>query len=148
MNAFLLLVLGSVVGGSQSPAAPQESLEAVADRFVQAWMESDTRRLEAMLRSSGIRLHLQGEDHLSLPPRQVRAALDGLMDRSPVGEVTVTRVVPSEGDPSQGFADFLWRTGAPGGGGPITFTLFVAFAWEGDSWQITAIRILPSASYP
>jgi hypothetical protein len=91
---------------------------------------------------SGIRLHLPGEEHMLIQPRQAQAALRSFLERYPGGEARVTRVSLAGGDPRKGFAEVRWRTRAQGIGEPVMFTLFVAFSLESEAWRVTEIRIL------
>lgn len=124
------------------PAPPQSVLEVEASRFAQAWGAGDAVALGRTMNSAGIRLHLPGEEHMLIQPRQAQAALRSFMGRYPGGDARVTRVSLSGGDPRKGFAEIRWRTRAQGVGDLSTFTLFVAFSLEGEVWRVTEIRVL------
>jgi hypothetical protein len=124
------------------PAPAQAVLEVEASRFAQAWGAGDAVGLGRTLNSAGIRLHLPGEEHMLIQPRQAQAALRSFMERYPGGDARVTRVSLSGGDPRMGFAEIRWRARAQGVGDPSTFTLFVAFSLEGEVWRVTEIRVL------
>ena len=147
----LLLSLGFLLAGPPpGDAVPgvQPSLDPVATDVAQAWQEGDPGALVRVMRPSGIRLHLGEEEHASLAPRQVQAALRDFMARYSSGEVGIMRVALAGGDPSKGFTDIRWRTVASRGSETVTFTLFVAFALEGEAWQITEIRVLSPLPAP
>ncbi len=144
MTAAVLLCLGLLVPAHGLLAQP--ALDPAADRFVQAWLDGDISALGLMMRPAGIRLHLVGEDHLAIQPRQVQAALREFTAQYGGGEMVVSRVAPAGGDPSKGFADLLWLAPAPARGEVVTFTLFVAFTLEEGQWRITEIRIYPPPS--
>ncbi len=120
----------------------QPALQEEARRFGRAWAQQDGAVLEAMMRREGIRLHLLGEEHGSVPPRQARAALLDLMEGFPGGEPTVVRASASQGDARKGFADLRVVSRAPGAAGPIILTVFVGFALEGGAWVVTEVRVL------
>jgi hypothetical protein len=120
----------------------QPALEEEANRFAQAWSQEDVRALGSLMTRRGIRLHLPGEEHSRIPPRQAQAAVAEFMERYVPGEVEVTRVSIVGGSPQEGYAELRWATRASDPAEPLTFTLFVAFALEDESWRVTEIRIL------
>jgi hypothetical protein len=125
------------------PGSPFQALESEAHRFAQAWTAGDAQALGRALSPSGIRLHLPGEEHMTIQQRQAQAALRSFVGRYPGGDAGVTRVSQSGGDPRKGFAEIRWRTRAQGMGEPVIFTLFVAFSFEREAWWVTEIRVLP-----
>ena len=125
-----------------SYAPGQTALEAEARDFADAWEGEDTGQLRDAMIGKGIRLHLPGEDHVLIRPRQAQAALDAFLDGYSGGEARVSRVSLAEGDLEKGFAEIRWRTGSPGVTEPVIFTLFVAFAFQHESWAVTEIRVL------
>ncbi|MFH1763678.1 MAG: nuclear transport factor 2 family protein [Gemmatimonadota bacterium] len=148
-----LLVLAALVPGALAPGAlapcalapgpaAQSILEGEALRFAQAWEGEDLRLLGELMAEDGIRLHLPGEDHVLIRPRQARAALGAFLERYAGGEADLTRVSLAGGDLGKGFAEIRWRTGSPGVPEPVVFTLFVAFSSENDRWSVTEIRVL------
>lgn len=140
MITSLALVTGLLAG--IGPASVQPTLEEEALRFSERWLAKDDEALGGSLSSDGILLHLPDEKHNRLQPRQARAAIQAFLRRYPEGEVAVTRVSQAEGDVGRGFAEIRWTTGSPGAGEPVIFTVFVAFAEAGDSWDVTEIRVL------
>ena len=135
---FLFTALSLPVSGP----VLQTPLEREAIRFAQAWEEEDTRLLGAIMARDGIRLHMPGEQHVLIRPRQAQAALQAFLDRYDGGETEVTRVSMAGGDSGKGFAEIQWRTGSPGVVEPVIFTVFVAYAFESESWVVTEIRVL------
>jgi hypothetical protein len=133
----LALALSALAASPQQPA-----LEGEARRFAQAWARRDGTALESMMRAGGVRLHLLGEEHGSVPPRQGRAALLELMQRHPGGDPRVGRVAAAEGDARKGFAELRVETRAPGALAPVILTVFVGFALEGAGWVVTEVRVL------
>jgi hypothetical protein len=125
------------------PGLPWQTLESEAQRFAQAWTAGDAQALGRALNPSGIRLHLPGEEHMTIQPRQAQAALRSFVGRYPGGDARITRVSLSGGDPRKGFAEIRWRARAQGVGEPVMFTLFVAFSFEREAWWVTEIRVLP-----
>lgn len=123
-------------------SGPQPVLENEATRFSEAWGGKEVRELGQMMALDGIRLHLPGEEHHLISPRQAQAALGTFLDRHPAGELQVTRVTLAEGEPPRGFAEIQWQTGSPGVSEPVNFTLFVAYARLSESWYVTEIRVL------
>ena len=124
------------------PAGFQSALEVEAGRFARAWGAGDAQALGRSMNPAGIRLHLPGEEHMLIQPRQAQAALRTFMGRYPGGDARVTRVSLAGGDPRKGFAEIRWRTRAQGMGEPAMFTLFVAYSLEDESWLVTEIRVL------
>jgi len=121
---------------------PQSVLEGEALKFAQAWEREDTRFLKEAMAGKGIRLHLPGEEHVLIRPRQAKAALGAFLGRYAGGEARVTQVSLTGGDPDKGFAEIRWRTGSSGVPEPVIFTLFVAYAFENERWVVTEIRVL------
>jgi len=137
MTVLLAVFLTAALGpGLQS--IPDEE----AERFAGAWVEKDVRALGDLMAEDGIRLHLPGEEHQRINPRQARAALHAFLEHYAGGEVDAIEVSLAGGDPGKGFAEIRWRTGSPGVTEPVIFTLFVAFAHVDESWVVTEIRVL------
>jgi len=133
-----LLILAALLSGGPI----QDLLEGEALRFAQAWGREDTPLLREVLVERGIRLHLPGEEHVLIKPRQAQAALDAFMEGYSGGEAQVSRVSLAEGNAEKGFAEIRWRTGSPAVAEPVIFTLFVAYAFEKERWAVTEIRVL------
>jgi hypothetical protein len=133
-----LLALAALLPGT----ALQSVLDGEALSFAQAWERQDTRLLGEVMAGNGIRLHLPGEDHVLIRPRQARAALGAFLRRYAGGEAQIMRVSLAGGNPEKGFAEIRWRTDSPGVAEPVVFTLFVAFAFENESWSVSEIRVL------
>ncbi len=123
-------------------AGPQSVLEGEAVKFSDAWGGKEVQELGKMMAQDGIRLHLPGEEHHLISPRQAQAALGTFLERYPAGEPHVTRVTLAGGEPARGFAEIQWETGSPGVSEPVIFTLFVAYAQLSESWSVTEIRVL------
>ena len=127
---------------SPSQQESQTVLEREALEFAGAWGRKDTAVLREAMAPKGIRLHLPGEDHHVIRPRQAQAALQAFLERYSQSEAQVVRVSMTGAGPEKGFAELRWTTGSPGITGPVIFTLFVAFAFENESWMVTEIRVL------
>lgn len=137
------MTLFLVVLAALHPSVPgQTTLDRAALDFAQAWEREDTGELRTAMAGDGIRLHLPGEDHVMIRPRQAQAALGTFLEGYSGGEARVSRVSLAEGDLEKGFAEIHWRTASPGVTEPVIFTLFVAFAVENESWDVTEIRVL------
>lgn len=135
---LLLLALCALRPGP----ALQSMLEGEALSFAQAWENEDIGLLGEVMEEDGIRLHLPGEEHVLIRPRQARAALAAFLGRYAGGETEITRVSLAGGDPAKGFAEIRWQTGSPGVTEPVIFTLFVAYSLENENWAVTEIRVL------
>jgi len=125
------------------PRGPQEVLEEEALRFAGAWVDGDTRTLEAMLAPGGIRLHIEGDLFPSVDLHRAVGALKAFLEKFDGGEAELMRVSYTPGVVPAGFADLQWRTQVAGTGEAVTFTLFVAFATNDGAWTVTEIRVLP-----
>jgi hypothetical protein len=148
MAFFLAAALVSLGATNEAPpknSGPEQeaSLQEVALAFAQAWVDGDGEALEGMMETGGIRLHLLGEEHLVIPPRQARRSLMSFLERYEGGEAEVPRASQIGGDPTRGFAEIRWGCRVSGTPEPVIFTLFVAFARTGAEWRVTEIRILP-----
>jgi hypothetical protein len=124
------------------PGGGQATLEAEAQSFSAAWLAKDADGLGQTFSEEGILLHLPGEKHNRLNPRQARAALGAFLRRYSEGETTVMGVTRAAGADGRGFAEIRWSTGSPGAGEPVIFTVFVAYSNAGNSWDVTEIRVL------
>ena len=132
----LLIVLAALV-----PLA-QPSLEEEARTFAQDWAAQDAEALGEVMAEGGIRLHLPGEEHNLVSPRQAKAALTAFLERYEGGDVRISRVALTGESPDRGYSELAWATGSPGVTGPVRFTVFVAFSARGDEWVVTEIRVL------
>lgn len=137
MSACLLAVALLIPGG-----VPQPDLEEVVNRFAEGWGQEDVRALGSLMDPEGIRLILPGVEHALILPRHAQAALGAFLEGHSPGEIQITRISLAGGDPHKGFSELRWRTRGPGSSGSTTFTLFVAYAVDDDSWRVTEIRIL------
>jgi len=147
-----LVLLGTITWAPSQPVLQAQEptlqdqeipLQDQAIRFAQAWVNGEGKRLEGMMAPQGIRLHLQGEEHLSIPPRQAGASLLAFLERYEGGEAEVFRVSHVGGDASRAFTEIRWGCRVSGTAEFVTFTLFVAFARTETGWMVTEIRILP-----
>ena len=138
-----VLILAMALGCFPTSPSPQSTLEDAALRFARAWFQGGGGGLERLMKAGGIRLHLPGEEHRSVPPRQARAALDDFLKRHPGSEPRVIRATTSEGDPRRGLAELRLEPRAVEGGEAVIFSLFVGFSLEPDGWVVTEVRILP-----
>jgi len=135
---FALLALGLLL----PVTLPQSMLEGEALSFLQAWESEDTRLLGDFMAPEGIRLQLPGEEHLLIQPRQAQAALSAFLRHYSGGEAQISRVSLAGGGSEKGSAEILWKTGSPEVAEPVTFTLFLAYAFENERWLVTEIRVL------
>ncbi|MGW8267701.1 MAG: hypothetical protein ACWGSQ_15155 [Longimicrobiales bacterium] len=135
--------VGSGPVPSVFPGGQQELLEGEALRFAGAWVDGDTRTLEAMLDPDGIRLHIQGDLYPSVDLHRAAGALKAFLEKFDGGEAELMRVSHTPGAVPTGFADLQWRTQVAGTGEVVIFTLFVAFAANDGAWTVTEIRVLP-----
>ena len=146
----LMLTLAALAGGSllqvefqgELQGEFQGGLQGEAVRWAQAWTGKDSHALAGFMAGEGIRLHLPGEEHLSIRPRQAEAALRVFLRSYEAGEASITRVSPIGGGAREGFAEIRWVTGSPGSREPVIFTLFVGYALGDEGWAVTEIRIL------
>ena len=140
MSALLLaltvLFLGSLEQDSQAVLG-REALE-----FAGAWVGKDAAFLGEAMATKGIRLHLPGEVHQVIRPRQAKAALLAFLGRYTAGEASVVRVSETGAPPGKGYAELTWTTSSPGITEPVIFTLFVAYAFENEGWSVSEIRVL------
>ncbi len=137
-----MTILVAILSLAAAGLASQPALETEAERFAEAWSSSDTEFLTRVLAEGGIRLHLPGEDHVLIRPRQARAALEGFLGRHGPGEALVTRASLAGGSTEKGFAEIRWTTSSPGLPDPVIFILFVGYSLENDRWTVTEIRVL------
>jgi hypothetical protein len=134
--SWFLVVLAALV-----PLA-QPGLEEQARTFAEAWGEKDAEGLREAMAEGGIRLHLPGEEHHLISPRQAEAALTAFLERYEGGDVRISRVALTGESPNRGYSELDWATGSPGVTGPVKFTVFVAFSARGNGWVVTEIRVL------
>lgn len=123
-------------------AVHQSALDLEAESFARAWVDRDARTLGESMTGEGIRLHLPGEEHRLIRPRQAQAALVSFLEKYEKGEAQVTKVSMASGGSEKAYVEIRWRTGSPGVTEPVIFTVFVAYALGEEGWSVIEIRIL------
>lgn len=133
-----LLAMALLVSGAGPQTGPRDQAEA----FARAWVERDGGALRGAMATGGILLHLPGEEHALLRPRQAEAALMTFLERYAPGRTELTRLSPAGEDQDQAFAEIMWETGSTGITEPVIFTLFLAYSLGDEGWTVTEIRVL------
>ena len=127
----------------QAQVPPSDpDLQGSALSFAQAWVNSDVKSLEKMLRPSGVRLQLQEGQNLQVTPRQAGAAIANFMQRYRGGEAELFRISQLGEDSGSGFVEFRWTCQVSGLQAPVIFSLFIAFDRTDSGWIVTEVRLL------
>jgi len=134
---FLFMAPGSL---QDQPVQTRLSRETAL--FAEAWVGRDVRALGDLMAEGGIRLHLPGEEHQLIRPRQAQAALEVFLGQYNPGRVEVNRISPTGEGSEEGFAEIRWITGSPGVAEPVIFTVFVGYGLAESGWAVTEIRVL------
>lgn len=118
-----------------------QSLDEAVGRFVAAWGESDGNGLQRLMAES-VRLELEGQEYLGIPPRQAAASLQRYLARFGASAPTVDRSGGTSGDASRGFAELSWSPPDPATGQPSSRAIFVGLRRSGEVWMVAEIRVL------
>lgn len=124
---------------AQEPTPP---LEDVAVAIAAYWAEGDAAGLASVVDDAGAGLHLEGERHPALAPRQVRATLEDLFGERRGGSVVVEHTERVGGAPPRAWAELRWTTVTAGTADPLSYRVFVGFVEAGGRWRIDEIRVL------
>jgi hypothetical protein len=123
-----------------TPALGQ-GVSAAAGRFQASWGQEDARALEAMM-APAVRLDVEGEAHLGVPPRQAAATLSRLFDRYAPAAPEIVRHREPEAGSERGFAEFRWSPLTAQTAEPSPYVIFVVFRSEGPELRIAELRVL------
>ncbi|MBW3535452.1 MAG: hypothetical protein KY453_09600 [Gemmatimonadetes bacterium] len=139
LRFLAVLALASPAALSAQGRVP---LQDVATAVAAYWAEGDAAGLASLVSDAGARLHLEGERHPALPPRQVRATLEDMFGDVRRGSVSVERAEQMDGSPPRGWAELRWDTVPPGMAEPVAHRVFIGFMEDGDRWRIAEIRVM------
>lgn len=134
------LVLALALAAVPSGLAGQ-GLEGVVSQFASAWGREDTGTLQGLLAPS-VRLELDGQEYLGVPPRQAAASVDRLFRGLDPASPRVTRQGDLGAEEDRGFAELSWNPRAPGSAEPASYLIFLGLRRSPDGWRITELRIL------
>lgn len=118
-----------------------QTLDQAVDRFASAWASEDLSALQGLLAPT-VRLDLEGQAYLGVPPRQVAARVERLLDRYDPAAPRLTRRGGDE-ESGRGFAEFEWAPRPGGSQDAVPHAIFVAFRPAAEGWRIAELRILP-----
>ena len=137
----LVLALLLPVSGPMAKAVEGQALDPAVATIGAAWGSEDSNSLQRLLAPT-VRLHVEGQDHLGVPPRQVAATLDRLFRRYRPERPLVQR----QRDPSEsgdgGFVEFRWSPVTEDTGERIAYVVFVVFRRVDDDWRVAELRVL------
>lgn len=132
-----LLVAGPAVGQSPAP------LEQFVRRVGYLWEAKDVDHLVDLVSESEPVLLDRGGGTERVNGRHAAAALRSLFaDRESVA-VRATKATVSGGQPVRGFGELTWVYRARGAPGEQTRSVYVGAVWDGRTWRISELRLLP-----
>lgn len=136
-RAGLTFILWLAAG---APALGQ-SVSAAAGRFQASWAREDAGTIGEMM-APAVRLDVEGEAHLGVPPRQAAATLSRLFDRYAPAALEIVRHREPEDGRGRGFAEFRWSPLTAQTAEPSPYVIFVVFRSEGPELRIAELRVL------
>ena len=128
------------VGLKPDPAAGQDMDRLVAE-FTRVWSNQDADALQGILASS-VRLDLEGQQYLGVPPRQVSASVGRLFQRLGAAALVVSRSGTLAESHDRGYAEFTWSPSAEDTGTTVRYVIFTSLRRVDGGWHITELRIL------
>lgn len=137
-GVFLGLFMAVALSG---PPLQAQDLAPLVSRLTGAWGSEDTATLGSLMAPT-VRLSLEGESHMGVPPRQVVASLQRLFHRYRPDPPDITRQrEPAESD-TGGFVEFRWSPVTEDTGEQISYVVFVVFRRAQDEWRVSELRVL------
>lgn len=133
----------TVVVSTVAATAPltAQALEETVDRFAMAWGAADTPTLQGLMAES-VRLELDGQEYLGVPPRQVAASLQRYLSGFEASVPVVDRRGEAGADSGRGFAELRWSPSNPETGQVSSRAIFVGLRRLGEAWVVVEIRVL------
>ena len=123
-----------------SPVSGQ-GVSTAAGRFQMSWAGEDAGTLQGMM-APAVRLDVDGEAYLGVPPRQAAATLSRLFDRYAPAEPEMVRQREPQAGGEGGFAEFRWRPLTAQTAEPTPYVIFVVFRSVGSELRIAELRVL------
>ncbi len=140
MFPLLAFAVPAPLAAQETPAAP---LEDFVRQVARLWMGGEAAALVELAPADGKIILNVGETSGSVQGRHAAAALRALFAERESITMRPTRVTVSGGRPLRGFGEFSWVSRSRGMTVPQTATLYVGAIWEGDSWRVRELRVLP-----
>ncbi len=140
------LAMGAVLlGGSPSVASAQSPapLEQFVRRVGYLWEAKDVDNLVDLVNESEPVLLDRGGGSERVNGRHAAAALRALFSDLESISVRPAKATVSGGQPVRGFGELTWVYRTRGGPGEQTRSVYVGAVWDGSSWRISELRLLP-----
>lgn len=118
-----------------------QGVSTAAGRFRVSWAGEDAGTLQGMM-APAVRLDVDGEAYLGVPPRQAAATLSRLFDRYAPAEPEMVRQRDPGTGGEGGFAEFRWRPLTAQTAEPTPYVIFVVFRSVGSELRIAELRVL------
>jgi hypothetical protein len=146
MKRKIILMMGALLfllGVAAEAPAQDRPIEEFVQRVAQLWSAGDASALVSLAPSRGPILLDTGNGIESVNSRHAGAALRALFgDRETVAARPV-RVTLAGGAPPRGFGELSWSYRTRGSPSTQTRSVYVGAAWDGGSWRITELRMMP-----
>jgi hypothetical protein len=124
-------------------AAQEAQLSRVLDRIAGHWAQGEAAQIAALISRSGVSLDIDNGATGPVSARQAAAVLRQVLSGREAGTLRVRSARVVGGNPPRAFGELAWQFRARGTTIPEHTTVFIALAWEQESWRITQIRFLP-----
>jgi hypothetical protein len=136
-----VLALALLLCTSGSSTLSGQAVSNISARFQASWAGEDAGSLQGMM-APAVRLDVEGEAYLGVPPRQAAATLSRLFDRYAAAEPEMVRQRDPESGGEGGFAEFRWRPLTAQTAEPVPYVIFVVFRSVGSDLRIAELRVL------
>lgn len=140
--ALLVAALGASTPGPTPTPASQASLEGAATNLARMWERGSIDVFVQVLVARGIRLHVGGEDHVSLSRRQAAAVLRDYLAGQRTESTRLERVAEVGGSPLQGYAALRWTVVHEGASQMVEHGIYIGFVREDEAWRVFEVRVL------
>lgn len=143
-TAVLLLLVGGMLAAAgpamaQSPAP----LEQFVRRVAYLWEAKDVDNLVDLVSDREPVLLDRGGGVERVNGRHAAAALRALFSDLESISVVPSRAAVSGGQPARGFGELTWVYRTRSAPGERTTSVYVGAVWDGGSWRIRELRLLP-----
>lgn len=145
MSRFLsvLLLLASCLLLGAARVEAQAPLEQFVRRVAHLWDAKDVDALVDLVSETDQMVLDTGRGMESVSVRHASAALRSLFSDRESVSVRPVRATLSGGQPQRGYGELVWSYRGRGAQSAQARSVYVGAVWNGRSWRITELRILP-----
>jgi hypothetical protein len=147
IRSLALLVVPITIGAQPIAAQNVEPVNSPLEEFVQQvvrlWSAADVAALVELIPADNRLVLDTGSGIENANSRHAAAALRALFAQSETVGARAVRVTVASTFPARGFGELDWTFRARGAPGEQSRSVYVAAAWQNDSWRITELRLMP-----